>query len=341
MKRFKLLPVWAAVSAVIIIAGVLLMGLLGFNTASDRSRTAVLEVQYNVVVKNSDAAVKELEGVCEDALAEQGIGVLGKQTSDGVNDSQEWTTLRYTVSAEDAEKLGTVMEKVASSDTQTKLSAAIAEETDGDSAVISELIEFYPAVHTEELVSEYDWLWRGAAAVGIVAALIYVGIRFGVGAAVTGLTVAVHDALFALSLLAIVRIPVFAAAPALYALIAAAISLALWIVHCCRIREITKVSEQKLGAEETVALAYRGVFKTVVISVCLVACAIVLCSVAGFIAAPSLAAAFAPMIVCALSAGYSSLLLGPALHVHVKGAFDKLKKQDKPRYVGKQKQTEE
>ena len=30
-KRFKLLPVWAAISAVIIIAGIVLMALLGFN----------------------------------------------------------------------------------------------------------------------------------------------------------------------------------------------------------------------------------------------------------------------------------------------------------------------
>ena len=59
-KRLNLLPVWAAISAVIIIAGIVLMALLGFNEALGRPESKTFDVYYNVVVDLSEGRKSEL-----------------------------------------------------------------------------------------------------------------------------------------------------------------------------------------------------------------------------------------------------------------------------------------
>ena len=58
-KRCKLLPVWLAVSAVILIAGIVLFALLGFNTSLDRPAYKTVDVSYNVVVELSEENKKQ------------------------------------------------------------------------------------------------------------------------------------------------------------------------------------------------------------------------------------------------------------------------------------------
>ena len=48
MSKNKLLPIWAAISAVLIIAGIVLMALLGFNTALDQPEHKTFDVYYNL-----------------------------------------------------------------------------------------------------------------------------------------------------------------------------------------------------------------------------------------------------------------------------------------------------
>ena len=110
-KRLNLLPVWAAISAVIIIAGIVLMALLGFNDSLDRSESKNFDVYYNVVVDLSEERKATLEGYCEDAFAAQGIAYEEKTTLSGQTDpvSQNQSSftgtgndfvLRYTFSAD-------------------------------------------------------------------------------------------------------------------------------------------------------------------------------------------------------------------------------------------------
>ena len=85
-KRLNLLPVWAAVSAVIILAGIVLMALLGFNVALDRPESKVFDVHYNVVVDLNEESKASLERYCEQAFADAGIAYSDVATLDGQSD---------------------------------------------------------------------------------------------------------------------------------------------------------------------------------------------------------------------------------------------------------------
>lgn len=64
MKSIKLWPLFTAVSAVIILAGIILYALLGFNTATEKPEYKTFEVQYsvNAVLKEKE---EEIQKVCE------------------------------------------------------------------------------------------------------------------------------------------------------------------------------------------------------------------------------------------------------------------------------------
>lgn len=326
-KLFKLLPVWIAISAVVILAGIIVMALFGYNNSSDIPESNVFEVQYNIVVKNSEEMKDTLEEICTDAFKENGLTVLERYETTGSGNSSNWS-VRYTFAS------GISAEK------RTAVESAI----DGNVAsqiLTDEYAEVFTVWHTEKVQSFYEASWRGgvAVAVGAIVALIYVGIRFGVGSALTGLTLAVHDGLFTVALLAAARIPVYTAAIAFYAGIAALLSIILWLFTCMKLRDLSKESASKsLDAQEAVAAAAKGSRITVAV----VAGAVALClAVLGGVATAGVRAIALPALVAVAAAAYSSLVLGPALHVHVKGAFDKFKAKRKVRYTGKQKQTQE
>ena len=50
LKSLKLWPIFVAVSAVVILAGVILYALFGFNVSAEKPEYKTFEVQYNVVV---------------------------------------------------------------------------------------------------------------------------------------------------------------------------------------------------------------------------------------------------------------------------------------------------
>lgn len=324
-RPWKLLQIWLAVSAVVIIAGVILMALLGFNTASDDPENLQFEVQYNITVINSDEAQEKLETLCEDVFDKNGISACEMQRTQGLGDGQDRDSFVFKFSPD------------VSAETQAKVKEAIdagAEELFQDNP----LTEVFTVWHHESLQSGAGAVWRGAIAVGLVVALVYVGFRFGVGSALTGLALSVHDALFTLSIFAITRIPVYAAAPVLYAGIAAALSVVFWLIHCMKLRDIKKESQGSVGAEEAVEESFRSSWKKILLFAGIVAVALLLC---GVIATAGVRAFFLPMLLCVAVALYSSLLLGPALHIPVKRCFDKFSRKGKAKYVGKQKQTEE
>ncbi len=323
-RPWKLLQIWLAVSAVVIIAGVILMALLGFNTASDDPETLQLEVRYNITIIKSEEPQEQLETLCEDVFGKNNISACEMQKTQGLGDGQDWDAFVFKFSPD------------VSAETQAK----VKEDIDaGVKELFKEpLTEVYTVWHHEALQSGAGAVWRGAIAVGLVVALVYVGFRFGVGSALTGLALSVHDALFTLSIFAITRIPVYAAAPVLYAGIAAALFVVFWLIHCMKLRDIKKESQGSVGAEEAVEESFRSSWKKILLFAGIVAVALLLC---GVIATAGVRAFFLPMLLCVAVALYSSLLLGPALHIPVKRCFDKFSRKGKAKYVGKQKQTEE
>lgn len=328
LKNTKLLPILLAISAVVVLAGIILMAVLGFNRSAEYPNNYTVEVGYNVIVKNSDEKLETLEKIVDEAFKDAGLTVKKAEKGIGEDTSLDWSVIRYTFSkGATQEKLNT-----AKSSIEAKLKTAFAAD---------EHVETQVDVHkNENLSTSYTVIWRSSLAigVGVIVGLIYVGIRFGVGSALTGLTLAAHDALFTVCLFAIFRIPVYSAAPVLYAAIAAIVSVVLWLITCMKLREQKKDPAFKgVTAEESVAAAQKGARKAIVSVAAAFGAVIVLI---GAIATAGARALALPAILAIAAAAYSSLLFGPALHVPVKKAFDAFAAKHKPRYTGKKKAEE-
>lgn len=334
-KRLNLLPVWAAISAVIIIAGIVLMALLGFNESLDRPDSKTFDVYYNVVVDLDAGRKAALERYSEDAFADAGIEYENKETLEGqsapVSQSQGAFTetgndflLRYTFSAD------------VSDETLAAVKAAVEARIDGDETFLSPA-ETFVSYDTLTLQSMNEAMWRGAVAVAVAAivALIYVAIRFGMGCALTGLVACVNDAFLTLAIFAIARIPVYAFAPMLYAAIAAVASAVFWLIRCMKLRDDAKdPAANALSAEEAVAGACKATDKTVWLAAGITLVMIAVC--AACTVTTGAVFVFAGALVSVAAGLYSSMLLAPALHVRIKAHFDRMKKKH-ARYEGKKK----
>ncbi len=335
-KRLRLLPVWAAISAVFVIAGIVLMALLGFNNALDLPESKTFDVYYNVVVDLSEERKASLETYCEDAFREENISFAKKQTLEGqaapVSQTQGAFSptgndflLRYTFTADVPDTaLAAAMQKV---NADIEADDAFAQATAAETFVSFDALTVQPM---------NEAVWRGAVAVAVAAvvALIYVAIRFGPGCALTGLVACVNDAFLTLAVFAIARIPVYTFAPMLYAAIAAAVSVTLWLIRCMKLRDDAKTPAGALSAGECVERAVGATDKTVLL--CAGTLLAVLAVGAACTAATGAAAVFAGALIPVAAGLYSSMLLAPALHVAVKAKFDKLKKRS-VRYEGKKK----
>lgn len=335
MTKKKLLPIWAAISAVLIIAGIVLMAVLGFNTALDQPEHKTFDVYYNVVVDLNEESKASLEAHCEDVFSAAGISYSDQVTLNGQSDPASLTgtsfsetgndfLLRYTFSADTADS--------ALAAAKTALESAIA--ADSAFATPAEIYVSYATV-TQQPMNEA--IWRGAVAivVAVIVALIYVAIRFGVGSALTGLVACVNDAFLVLAILAIARIPVYAFAPMLYAAIAAVVSVAFWLVRCIRLRDDAKdPANSALSAEEAVDKAVAATNKTVLLTALIVAVLLIVCAACTFTTGAMLI--FAEALLCVLVPLYFSMLIAPALHGKVKTVFDRMKAK-RTRYTGKKK----
>lgn len=323
-KRFKiakLLPLWIALSALVIVAGIVLYALFGFNYATSEVKT--FEVTYNAVVAINEKE-EDLQSYCEDAFRANGISYKNKETVDVLSSTSYSetgeTVLRYTF-------------KGSVSDTALDAAETAVKAKLGENELFSDV---YVAYHTQESEIFYEAIWRGAIgiAVGAVVALIYIAIRFGLGCALTGLVATVHDAALTLALLAVSRLAVYAYTPLLFAAIAALLSLLLWLVQCMKMRENFKdPAYVTLSAEEAVQESYKTSWKTgLYVSGALAAVLVVLGAVAASGVRLFMLPALIPVAVCT----YSSLVVAPAVLVPIKARFDRAKAKRK-RYVGKKK----
>ncbi len=343
LRSNKLFALFAAISSVIIVAGIILYALLGFNTAKDRPAAKFIDVSYGTTVVNGTVGTGEaekdasvyLEENVEKILKDNGLTYAekttfenGALTSNDLNASGQSKTVRYTFPSKTADD---------------KLEAAV---TGIEGFVkaqagspISEGVE-YVTWHASENLALKKAAWRGAIgiAVGAIVALIYLTIRFGVSCGVAGLAVAAHDALFTAAFFALTRIPVYGFAPLLYAAIAAFASVAVWTVLSIHIRKNTKDPENAgLAADALADKSVDGAWKYVVLIAAALAVIVV---VFGLIAAAGTRALVLPAIVGCLLPVYSTLLIGPKIFVPIRKAFDKKRASKKGGYVRKKKKAE-
>lgn len=335
-KRFTLLPVWAAVSAVIILAGIVLMAVLGFNNAPDLPESKTFDVHYNVVVDLNEEAKSSLAQYCEDAFAAEGVGYVNKATLKGQTDPVSLNQGAFTETGNDFLLRYTFAADV-SDEALAAAKTAVEEKIAADEAFSAERsAEAEVSFDTVTQMPMNEAVWRGAVAVAVAAvvALLYVALRFGIGSALTGLAACVNDAFLTLAVFAVFRIPVYAFAPMLYAAVAAAVSVLLWLIRCMKLRDDGKEPGGALSAEEGVVNACRATDKLVLILAGILLAAVAVC--AACTAGTGAAALFAGALVSVAAGLYSSMLLAPALHVRVKAFFDG-KKRRNVRYEGKKK----
>ncbi len=325
------LPIWLAVSALLLIVGVILYALLGFNHAVEKPQQKNFDVRYGVVAELNEQE-DDIQEVCDTAFKAVGISYDSYVTVQEVDGNPASATgdkvLRFVFSAsvEDA-----------------KLDAAKTLVENALSAATFDGIMPFVSFHTLENKTFGDMAWRGAIAlaVGAICALVYVGFRFGWASALTGLTLSLHDALVTAAIFAITRIPVFNFGPLLFASIAMVFSVILWLVRAIKLREINKAEETaNLSAKEAVALSCKECkWWNVVLLVALSAVLVVF----AVIATAGMRVYLFPALFAVAVVAYSAFLLGPAINVPVKAFFDKFNRSKKPRYFGKKKaeKTEE
>lgn len=323
----KLLPIWIAVSAAFILAGIILLALLDFNyTSGEALKSKSVEVEYGVTTLMNEKKEQDVKDACEKALKDAGVSYTVRVEEQVEASSFNKVTnkkLVYTLSSKlTEEKLASVKDAVIAA------TAAFAEDDD---------FSVYTHSQYAEKGVNYDTYWRGGLAVGVCVfvALVYIGIRFGVGSALTGLTMCANDALLTVSLFAILRIPVYFYSPLLYAAIAALFSVVLWLTQCAKMKENFKTPEYAgLSADEAITRSRLTSWKIAVFLTAGLALAFIL---AGAIATAGSRLFFLPALIPVVLPLYSSLVFGPALHVHVKAAFDKWKANHVRNKKGKKK----
>lgn len=324
-KPLKLLPVWAAISAVLVIAGIVIFALFGFNLSAENPRTKSIAVDYNFAVAQAERE-DELISACKEVLDGQKLSYTQNAPVDKLENFTETGGRELTFTFANGVSRETLDSACAA------LQAKMTEFKGNDQIMTIDV-----SVHEIRPETFGDAAWRGAIAIGVgaVVALIYLAIRFGIGSALTGLVACVNDVFVTLALLAVTRLPVYAASPLLFAAIAAFCSLLLWMVQCSKMRENFKDPVySSLSSFEAVEESYKTSLKAVLITAGCIGLAFL---ITGAVASAGLRLMVLPALIPVAVSLYSSLLLAPALHVYVKGAFDKAKAKRTRKYTGKKK----
>lgn len=319
----KYLPVWAAVSAVIIVLGIVIGALFGYNYVSADLKT--VEISYDAVVTIEEKE-ETLSGLCEDVFKAEGLSFSAKRVSTEYDTSYISPTGNSFLTYEFGGKTDSASLEKAVAGIKEKIGAA-AEFANSDIAVTA---------HTLAGEQFAEPVWRGAVAllVAAIVVLVYVGFRYGVACAVAGLCGCVSDVCVTGALLALTRIPVYAYTPTLFGGIALVFSLILWLARCAKMKEdFIDPAYASLPAQEAVAQSVLSSFKYVLLFVLPIAAVLV---VVGAVASAGLRLVMLPALIPLAVSVYSSTLLAPAVVVPIKTATDKFKIKRK-RYVGKKK----
>ncbi len=317
-KRFT---VSAIVSAIVIIAGIVLYALFGFNTALDQPKSYSFEVKCDVLIDVTENASEELQKLCEDSFRENKISYAEKSVNT-VIDGNSFTDTTDTI-------LLYTFSSGVSEEALAKSVAAVNAASHGEADVFAS----YHALSSERFVEP---AWRGAIAiaVGAVVALAYVWIRYGLSCAVAGLVSCAHDALFTAAFFAITRFPVYAMAPVLYAAIAAFVSALLWTVQCIRMKAAYKSSAEGTPSEEVIRTSLANSWKYIVATSIALLVPVLLI---GAVAVSGTALLVLPALVAIVVPVYSTLLIAPEICIPIRTAFDKTRAAKKSSYSGKKK----
>ncbi|MBQ9117620.1 MAG: hypothetical protein IJY11_00255 [Clostridia bacterium] len=223
---------WTAIVAVIMVVGIVIAAVFGFNTHVDLQSVKTVTVDYSDIYVEK---VEDLEETCENSFDKSDVTPLKKTVS--VKSNAE-IIYYFDVDADLTEAVETLKEDIATATSSTLVKVS---------------------VHTEEFqqgLSE-DYILRAAIAVGVfaVAAFVYVALRYKLSMGITLAASILAAAGMTVALVAIIRIPVaasFAYAVAFAVLVTAVMS----IMTFNRLRDNAKDKDKQkdmTAQEKTVA----------------------------------------------------------------------------------------
>lgn len=311
----QLLLLCLTISLAIIVAGAFLFGFLGFNPDSSTADYTSIEVADNngTIVTDSNYRAA-LEDFCFSEIDAAGYDVSDVEYSPAPTGTAG--RLEFILR-------GSVNEDEIAAFTE-QLSAALAEESYGESGTLAEVGDTSVTYHSGVYVPHYEYIWRTAIGIGVALVLLfaYVAIRFKVGMGVVTLLAAVHDVLLTLGAIALFRIP---AGPTVIcvAVFALLISIFFNLKVFGKMRQDLRLEERKeLPAREAVALSAKESRKGIFIAGILAAAALVVLAVVGLIVGFDLFSFMLGSLIAVIAATYSSLIFAPALYAVIKERSD-------------------
>lgn len=324
------LPVWVAIWAVILAAGIALSiaftflpGMSVFNATASISDTKSLVVSADSFINLDESYETALTDICQKAIAEEKLTVIKTEKPA----SQKGVSFEFKFAADaDTSKLEWIGEKiVAAVNTDNVLS---------ENGVAFTAVEY--SVKESQAQHATDYIWRAAISAGVmlVVAFAYIFIRYSLSMGLAALIGGIADAGMMLSLMIITRIP----ATTTLAVVAVAVvlySVLLSLVSFSRMRKILKSEEYKNADidEGMKAATADNMLPMLLIG----ASVVILSGLLAIFAGEMVRSAAIALILGVLGSSFSAICAKPALVA----AFRKVGKKFKDNKLAKQRAAEQ
>ncbi len=321
MNKNKTLFLSLIISLAVIIAGVVMFCLFGFNTDGTNKDKTVITVTGDSIVTISEDLKNDLNELCESTLKDAGAKVSSSRYLEATDKGY----FEYTLSGKYEESELTAFVKAI----EGKLST---EKPEGSNDTFLDQSFIYVTNHTQTGVSHYKYLWTFAigAAVVCVLAFVYFIIRFNASLGITMGIISLHDWVLTLAFISLVRIPMGAGVAAIGAFALFASIFVNGLVFE-KMRRDFKADTFKGSSREVVYASLNSSKNLVVTTLALLFGVIVALAVVGVIIGFDLTFMMLGAIVAVIVVGYSSLVFAPSLVAALKEKFD-ARKAEKAKY---------
>lgn len=303
--KFKL---WGILAAVVIVAGIVIAAIFGFNTDAALSDSRTLSVRLDSYVTDDRTAL--IREVCEEEIGGAGLGDKYSMTSEFSGTGCE---IVYAFSSSVDESA------VAAVKTAVENRLTEATGTQGN-ALYGAYVYVTSNAETVSAVLPEGYIWRAvlAGVVAVVLEFIYVAVRYKLNMGIAAAASTLAGTLLTLALVALVRIPVTASV-AYVGAFALLFTTILSLFAFGKMRADFKTDEYKeKSAEDAIvsSLPAKGI-----LLFCLVAAVVLV--VVGAIATAAVRWFAIASLIGVAAALYSVLLFLPSLYLPLKKASDK------------------
>lgn len=314
------LPVWLAVPAVLIIAGLVIFFLLGFQPSATIADSRSLIVSHDQYI-NADEELKDaFVDVCLAEIKDADVNLIDYDISQ--TETGGYVEFRFAPETEQATLSSLLTEMLAAVDADAELSNG----------------NYSGSLHDNVSQYAYDYIWRAAVsgAVGLAIAFLYVTVRYRFSMGVAALAAGVLDTAMMLALVLILRIPVTTVLSAA-AIFAVFYSVLVSCVAFGRMRALLKSEEyaDKPVSESMSAVAGAGVKPVVILGVA----SVVFFAALSIFCGAAVRAFTLPAVFAIAASTFSGVLLSPSLATAVRSCGDKMRaKREEKNRQAKQKE---